>query len=109
MVSLALTDIQGNILQGYGFPLAAYLFLEVPDESSGRSFLGEIVGGVTNADQWDDPPAWTTNVALTCAGLRALGVADTVLRTLPRASSNRSVIAPRGSSTTPGRARPRSG
>ena len=85
MVSLALTDIQGNILQGYGFPLAAYLFLEVPDESSGRSFLGEIVGGVTNADQWDDPPAWTTNVALTCAGLRALGVADTVLRTLPRA------------------------
>jgi len=85
MVSLALGDIQGNVLQGYGFPLAAYLFLEVPDEGSGRRFLGEIVGEVTHADQWDDPPATTTNVALTCAGLRALGVADAVLRTLPKA------------------------
>lgn len=87
MVSLALDDIQGNVLQGYGFPSAAYLFLTVSDEDSGRAFLGEIVGEVTNAKPWDRPPATTTNVALTYAGLRALGVADAVLRTLPDAFS----------------------
>jgi Dyp-type peroxidase family len=85
VVSLALTDIQGNILQGYGFPFATYLFLTVPDESAGRGFLGEIVGDVTRADQWDSAPATTTNVALTYAGLRALGVADSVLSALPDA------------------------
>ncbi len=88
MVSLELADIQGNILQGYGFPLAAYLFLEVPDASSGRRFLGEIVGEVRNAEDWGDKtqtPATTTNVALTYAGLRALGVPDNVLCALPDA------------------------
>jgi Dyp-type peroxidase family len=85
VVSLALTDIQGNILRGYGFPFAAYLFLMVPDERSGRRFLGEIVGEVTHADPWDHPPETTKNVALTYAGLRALGVADNVLCTLPDA------------------------
>lgn len=85
MASLALKDIQGNILQGYGFLFATYLFLMVPDKDSGRRFLGEIVDEVTHADQWEHPPATTTNVALTFAGLRALGVDRSVLRGLPDA------------------------
>ena len=85
MVSLALKDIQGNILRGYGFPFAAYLFLTIPDASSGRRFLGEIVGDVTTAEPWDETPATTTNVALTYAGLRALAVTHSVLCELPDA------------------------
>jgi Dyp-type peroxidase family len=87
VVSLALNDIQGNILRGYGFPCATYLFLTVPDGNSGRRFLGEIVGEVTHAAPWDETPPTTTNVALTHAGLCALGVAETVLRELPGAFS----------------------
>ena len=85
MVSLALADIQGNILRGYGFPLAAYLFLEVSDADAGRAFLHEIVDEITSADEWATPPPTTTNVALTYMGLRALGVAGEVLHELPAA------------------------
>ena len=41
MASLELNDIQGNILRGYGFPHAAYLFLRVDDRTGGRAFLAE--------------------------------------------------------------------
>jgi len=85
VASLRLTDIQGNILRGYGFSSVAYLFFEVPEAESGRAFLREIVDEVTSAEHWDEPPATTTNVALTYMGLRALGVAGTVLRELPAA------------------------
>jgi Dyp-type peroxidase family len=85
VVSLALNDIQGNVLQGYGYPFAAYLFLTVPDAGSGRRFLGQTIGDVTDATRWDAPPATTTNVAVTYHGLRALGVSDGVLAALPDA------------------------
>ncbi len=85
MVSPALNDIQGNILQGYGFPCASYIFLTVSDADSGRRFLGEIVGDVRDADRWDERPATTTNIAVTYAGLQKLGVDDAVLCTLPEA------------------------
>jgi Dyp-type peroxidase family len=85
VVSLTLNYIQGNILQGYGFPSATYLFFTVPDVSSGRRFLGEIVDDVTCAEHWDNFPAKTTNVAMTFAGLRALGVPASVLDSLPDA------------------------
>jgi len=85
VVSLALTDIQGNILRGYGFPFAAYRFLTVPDASSGRRFLGEIAGELAQAGQWEDRPATAMNVAVTYAGLAALGVGDAVLSALPAA------------------------
>jgi Dyp-type peroxidase family len=85
VVSLDLKDIQGNILQGYGFPSANYLFFEIPDAGSGRGFLGEIVGTVRNAEQWAVAPQTVTNVALTYAGLRALELDDRVLCELPDA------------------------
>jgi Dyp-type peroxidase family len=85
MATLDLTDIQGNVLSGYGFPYATYLFLTVPNRDAGRRFLGEIAGEVTQAARWETVPATTTNVALTFAGLRALGTDDAVLGALPDA------------------------
>jgi Dyp-type peroxidase family len=82
---LALNDIQGNILRGYGFPFATYLFFESPDASSGRRFLGEIVDEVTTAEPWTEAPATTMNVALTYEGLRALGADEIILDELPYA------------------------
>ena len=86
MVSLELQDIQGNILRGYGFPHAVFLFYQVPDPGSGRAFLGDLVDGLRDAEPWGPvPPATATNVAITHAGLRTLGVAGTVLDELPAA------------------------
>ncbi len=83
MVALELADIQGNILRGYGFAQAAYMFFEVPDAASGRDFLGDLVDGVQNAAPWGDvKPNTTVNIAVTYAGLGALGVAATVLEAL---------------------------
>lgn len=63
-----------------------YLFFEVPDASSGRAFLGELVGRLENAMAWEGPgPATTTNLAVTFPGLQALGVPQAILDTLPRA------------------------
>ncbi len=85
MVSLELKDIQGNILRGYGFPRAAYLFFMVPDAGSGRRFLGELVDEVQSAEPWAAPPVTATNVAVTYAGRQALCVPDGVLAELPAA------------------------
>ncbi len=83
MGSLDLTDIQGNILRGYGFPMAVYLFFEVPDVDSGRAFLGELVDRLQDATLWGNAePATATNVAVTYQGLRALGIPDTIIHTL---------------------------
>jgi Dyp-type peroxidase family len=85
VVSLDLTDIQGNIRQGYGFPAAHYLFFEFPDASAGRGFLGGIVDTVRNAELWEAAPPTVTNVALTYAGLRALEIDGGILRSLSEA------------------------
>ena len=83
MVPLALDDIQGDILQGYGFTYATYLFYTVPDSASGHRFLSETLPDVTTAENWGQKPKTTVNVALTFAGLRALAVPATVLDALP--------------------------
>jgi Dyp-type peroxidase family len=86
MVNLDFADIQGNILRGYGYPTAVYLFYKVPDPVSGRAFLAEIVGRLQNGERWEQPgPATATNLAVTYAGLQALGVPATILDTLPPA------------------------
>ncbi|MGI8776638.1 MAG: catalase [Acidimicrobiales bacterium] len=86
MVALELEDIQGNILRGYGSAQAVYLFFEMPDAGSGRRFLGELVDGVQDSAPWGPvPPTTTMNIAVTYAGLRALGVAATILADLPDA------------------------
>ena len=85
-VKLDFADIQGNILRGYGYPTAVYLFYEVPDAASGRAFLAEIADRLQNGEPWKKPgPATATNLAVTFAGLQALGVPQAILDTLPPA------------------------
>ncbi|MFP5317750.1 MAG: Dyp-type peroxidase [Acidimicrobiia bacterium] len=68
-------DIQGNVLRGYGFPAAAYVFVSVEDGAAGRKWLGGLVEPVTTDAEWTEgAPAAAVNVAVTAAGLAALGV-----------------------------------
>ncbi|MGH9223193.1 MAG: Dyp-type peroxidase [Acidimicrobiales bacterium] len=81
---LDLDDIQGNILRGYGFPAAGYLFVRVDDPAAGRRWLGSLVDPITTAAEWvEGKPEHTLNVAVTAVGLRALGVPDEMMRTFP--------------------------
>jgi Dyp-type peroxidase family len=82
-VTLALDDIQGDILRAYGdaYARTSYLFVEVTDPQRGRDWLGERAAAVHNAEPWPDgsKPETVLNVALTHAGLAALGVPKPLL------------------------------
>ncbi len=80
-VALDLADIQGDILRAYGndYDCTTYVFLHVEGDGA-REWFGELVGHVTTAAPWTGgKPETTLNVALTAAGLEALGVAREVL------------------------------
>jgi Dyp-type peroxidase family len=82
VTTLELDDIQGDILRAYGndYDTTAYVFVGFPDGSSGRRWLASLLPRVTSATPWTGAkPSVTTNVALTAAGLRALGIADEAL------------------------------
>ncbi|MGI8802261.1 MAG: Dyp-type peroxidase [Solirubrobacteraceae bacterium] len=77
---IELDDLQGDILRAYGndYSCTSYAFVQVdgPPERA-RRWFGGLVGHVTTAAPWTDgKPATTLNVAVTAAGLRALGVSD---------------------------------
>lgn len=76
-------DLQGNILCGYGFAHAHYVFAEVDQAGAGRELLAELASEVTSAVSWGSEksakPSHTLNVAVTAAGLRALGLPDELL------------------------------
>jgi len=74
-----LDAIQGNVLQGYRYRRAAYVWLRFADADAGRRWLATL--DVTSAEEWDDKPAFARNVALTAAGLEALGVAPELMAT----------------------------
>jgi Dyp-type peroxidase family len=81
---LDLRDVQGNVLRGYGFPFAAYLWLNVGDAAAGRSWLAGILPRVTTSEPWQSgKPATTLNVAVTFAGLQALDVPAVLLEDFP--------------------------
>ncbi len=82
---LDLDDIQGNVLQGYRMPEAAYVFLRMPDAAAGRALLRDLAARVTTARPWDsqDTPPTALNVALTANGLRELGVDGQTFERLP--------------------------
>ncbi|HET7488098.1 MAG TPA: hypothetical protein VFJ85_09225 [Acidimicrobiales bacterium] len=81
---LDLRDIQGNILRGYPSRQAAYLFFAVPTVDAGRALLTYLAGVVRDASDWgSEPPLTAVNVAVTFAGLAALGVEAAVLDALP--------------------------
>jgi Dyp-type peroxidase family len=80
------SDLQGNVLCGYGnaFEHALYAFVHVHDGLEARRWLGELRTEVTNAKPWGGTKHPTTlNVALTCDGMRAIGVPEGLLSTFP--------------------------
>lgn len=87
----AKADLQGFITSGYGrLPFTAYFFVQVRDPGAGRAWLQEVLPYVTSAAGWQpaaaepaDQPAYALNIALTHAGLSALGLPDAALRTFP--------------------------
>ena len=80
-------DVQGNILCGYGYKYGRglYLFAKVVDPGAAAAWIGGQVESVTTARPWAHPPHATFNLAFTCAGLRELGVDDSILGSFPAA------------------------
>jgi Dyp-type peroxidase family len=79
---LELDDIQGDILRAYGndYDTTAYVFVGFADGAVGRRWLASLLPRVTTATPWTrGKPSVTTNIALTAAGLRALGLSEEAL------------------------------
>lgn len=78
-------DLQGNILCAYDFPQGAHVFCRIDDPAAARSWLGALAGQVTTAEPWpqDSKHPQTLNVALSYAGLEALGMAEKALESFP--------------------------
>ncbi len=83
MTELDLSEIQGDILRAYGnsFDCTSYAFVRISGEPAGaREWFAGLLDHVTTAQPWrDGKPLTTLNVALTAAGLRALGVSEEVV------------------------------
>ncbi len=80
-----LRDLQGDILRAYGndYDHTSYAFvhLECPPAQA-RAWFSGLLDHVTTAEPWKDgKPLTTLNVAVTAAGLKALGVSDEVVGT----------------------------
>jgi Dyp-type peroxidase family len=79
-----LKDIQGIVMSGYGdLHCASYMMLRVTESAAARRWLGAIADQTTNSE----PPAQKVkalNVALTCRGLKKLGLDDKALETFSR-------------------------
>jgi Dyp-type peroxidase family len=87
MTGVVQADLQGNILCGYGrsYGHGLFMFLRVDPEypEPARRWLSDRIPQITTALRWREPPEHTLNVALTVAGLRALGVPEGVLAMFP--------------------------
>ena len=84
-VTLELSDIQGDILRAYGnaYDCTAYEFVHIDGTAEvARGWLRGLIGDVTTAAPWTrGKPTTTLNVAVTAAGLVALGVPQRVIDT----------------------------
>jgi len=81
---LDLADLQGDIVRAYGNAYAhtTYVFFRIDDADAGRAWLARLLGRVTTAQPWTEgKPEATLNIAVAAAGVKALGVPDSVLAT----------------------------
>jgi Dyp-type peroxidase family len=71
-------DVQGNILRGYAFPCATHLLVHLSHVGAARRWLGGLVDSITTAQDWPKgaKPVVAQNIAVTAAGLVALGVPE---------------------------------
>ena len=82
-------DIQGLLTTGYGhLGHSAYVFVRLAGAEAAGDWLGGLAPQVRSAAPWGRgkgkvKPDEATNVALTYAGLRTLGIPDETRRTLP--------------------------
>ena len=106
--AIDLADIQGNVLRGYTFPSAAYLFLRIDDVERARALLTRALPHVATAEPWtdgaDDGAARRVHLRR-AAGARG---ARRDARQVPATSSARAWRRARAGSATAGRARPSS-
>jgi Dyp-type peroxidase family len=83
MTTLDLANIQGFVIRGYRLPSAGYVFLRIDDAARARTLLGTVIEHVITAARWTEKPESGINVAISHAGLQALGVADATLDAFP--------------------------
>ena len=95
-MNVDLSDVQGNVLRGFGHHFARHFALAVGDTAGGRALIAGLLPGelpletqVTTAEEWgpdrENEPDHAVNVGITWPGLKALGVPDPVLATFPDA------------------------
>ena len=81
---LDLSDLQGNLVRGYTFPVGAYVFVNIADAVRGRTWLRGLLDDVITAEPWEGSgPQTTLNLSFTYTGLAALGVDEALLATFP--------------------------
>ncbi len=82
-VHIDLADLQGDILRAYGndYDCTAYAFVTIEcPPAQARAWFSGLLDHVTTAEPWKQgKPVTTLNVAVTAAGLKALGVSDDVV------------------------------
>ena len=85
-VTLQLDDIQALILRSRPEPyVGIHAMLHVDEAEGGRALLGRLAQHIPSAGTWtEDLEAWT-GVAISHAGLKALGVPEASLKTFPLA------------------------
>ncbi|MEV5173361.1 Dyp-type peroxidase [Streptomyces flaveolus] len=81
--ALELGDIQGLLLRPARLPCGRYSFLTFRAPDRARDFLARITEHVSLAEPMDSPPKSSVFLALTCEGLRALGVDGASLDSFP--------------------------
>ena len=88
MTALEHDDIQGNVLRGYGYPSARYLFARVGEDdgapAAARRWLAAQAEPVTSDADWGTRPRLAGNLALSFAGLQALRLPGWLLQSFPR-------------------------
>jgi Dyp-type peroxidase family len=85
VTALERDDIQGNVLRGYGFPFARYVFARVRPggADAARGWLAGQAEPVTSESEWSAKPLHARNIAISYAGLRAVGVPGWLAGTFP--------------------------
>jgi Dyp-type peroxidase family len=83
MSELDLANIQGFVVRGYRLPFAGYLLLHIEDAAGARALLADVLDDVLVAAPWSQKPESGLNLAVSYAGLRALGLSDASLAGFP--------------------------
>ena len=79
-----LADIQGDVLRGYTYPCAAYLWLRIDDIDRSRALMRRMLPQVHTAEPWQaGPPPTAMHIAFTFSGLEALELDDALLASFP--------------------------